>query len=236
MIGLLHPVGPETAGTYWARRACVTGITVVVGGVLVLINNGIGSGSAAQASLADPSVTSTPSVMLPSPLPTAAGAPSAVGISSTSPAPETPTPTSSSTKKKAQRNSPARCRAKDLRATLTGRIRLAPRQRTAFQLSLINASNRTCIAKITRKNFELKISSRNSRIWSTNDCPAVIDPMSHKLSSDHAVAWSLSWNGKRSKAGCAFARQAPKPGSYVATARLDGVAPVKLRMIMKASV
>jgi hypothetical protein len=233
MIGVLHPVGPETAGTYWARRACVTGITIVFGGVLVLINNGMGSGSAAQASLVEPSVTSTPSVILPSPLPTAVGAPSAIAISSTSPAPESPTPTPSA-KKKAQRNSPVSCRAKDLRATLTGRIRLAPRQRTAFQLSLINASNRTCVAKITRKNFELKISSHNSRIWSTNDCPAAINAISHKLSSDHAVAWSLRWNGKRSKAGCGFARQAPKPGSYVATAHLDGVAPVKLRMIMKA--
>jgi hypothetical protein len=235
MIGVLHPVGPETAGTYWARRACVTGITIVLGGVLVLINNGMGSGSAAQASLVDPSVTSTPSVILPSPLETAVGAPSAIGISSTSPAPESPTPTPSA-KKKAQRNSLVSCRTKDLRATLTGRIRLAPRQRAAFQLSLINASNRTCVAKITRKNFELKISSRNSRIWSTNDCPAAINAISHKLSSDHAVAWSLRWNGKRSKAGCAFARQAPKPGSYVATAHLDGVAPVKLRMIMKARV
>jgi hypothetical protein len=46
---------------------------------------------------------------------------------------------------------------------------------------------------------------------------SAINPMSSKLSSDHAIAWSLSWNGKRSKAGCAFARQAPKPGSYVAT-------------------
>ena len=232
MIGLLHPVGPETAGTYWARRACITAITIVFGGVLVLINNGMGSGSAAQASLADPSVTPTPSVILPSPLPTAAGGPSAIGISSTAAAPESPTPTPS-TKKKAQ-HSPVSCRAKDLRTTLTGRIHLAPRQRTAFQLSLINASNRTCVAKITRKNFELKISSRNRRIWSTNDCRAAINPISSKLSSDRAVGWSLTWNGKRSKAGCAFARQAPKPGSYVATARLDGVAPVKLRMIMKA--
>jgi hypothetical protein len=126
------------------------------------------------------------------------------------------------------------CRGKDLRATLTGRIRLAPRQRTAFQLSLINASHRTCVAKITRKNFELKLSSRNNRIWSTNDCPAAIKPIRSKLRSERAVAWSLSWNGKRSKSGCAYARQAPKPGDYVATARLDGATPVKLRMIMKA--
>ena len=232
MIGLLNPVGPETAGTYWARRACVTGVTVVFGGVLVLINNGMGSGPAAQASLADPSVTSTPSVILPSPLPTAVGAPSAIAISSTSPAPESPTPRPS-TKKKAPHNRSVSCRAKDLQATLTGRIRLAPRQRAAFQLSLINASNHTCVAKVTRKNFELKIASSSGRMWSTNDCPSDIKTISRRLVANSAVAWSLSWNGRGSKPDCRSARPAPKPGRYVATARLDGAEPVKLRMILK---
>jgi hypothetical protein len=169
-------------------------------------------------------------------MPTALGSPPLIDISSTTSATQSPKPSASPSKtKKAHRTSPVTCRAKDLRATLTGKIRLVPQQRTAFQLSLINASNRTCIAKVTRKNFQLKISSSSGRIWSTRDCPSAINPISRKLGSDHAVAWSLAWNGKRSKAGCTFARQAPKPGSYVATARLDGAAPVKLRMTVKAS-
>jgi hypothetical protein len=126
-----------------------------------------------------------------------------------------------------------RCRAKDLRPTLTGKIRLAPQQRSTFQLSLINGSDRTCIARVTRKNFELKISSSKGRMWTTNNCPSAIKTISRKLATDSAVAWSLSWNGRGSKADCRSARSAPKPGSYVATARLDGAEPVKLRMILK---
>ena len=55
MIGLLHPVGPEATGTYWARRAFVTGATVVLVIALPLIITGVGSGSAAEARSAIPS-------------------------------------------------------------------------------------------------------------------------------------------------------------------------------------
>jgi hypothetical protein len=70
-------------------------------------------------------------------------------------------------------------------------------------------------------------------MWSTNDCSAAVKTISRKLAADTAVAWSLSWNGRGSKADCRSSRPAPKPGRYVATARLDGAEPVKLRMILK---
>jgi hypothetical protein len=69
-------------------------------------------------------------------------------------------------------------------------------------------------------------------MWSTNDCSAAVKTISRKLAADTAVA-SLSWNGRGSKADCRSSRPAPKPGRYVATARLDGAEPVKLRMILK---
>ena len=234
MIGLLHPVGPETTGTYWARRAFVTGATVVLAIALPLIITGVGSGSAAEARSAIPSAAySVPTS--PSPTQTVLATPSAIDALSTTPATPSPTPTASTKKKRGSPSTPSSvsCRAKDLRPTLTGRIRLAPRQRTTFQLSLINGSDRTCIARVTRKNFELKISSSSGRMWSTNDCPSAIKTISRKLVADTAVAWSLSWNGRGSKPDCKSARPAPKPGRYVATARLDGAEPVKLRMILK---
>jgi hypothetical protein len=232
MIGLLHPVGPETTGTYWVRRAFVAGATVVLAIALPLIITGVGSGSAAEARSAVPSAAySAPTS--PSPTQTVLPTPSVIGALSTTPATPRPTPTASTKKRKSQHTSSVSCRAKDLRPTLTGRIRLAPRQRTTFQLSLINGSDRTCIARVTMKNFELKISSSSGRMWSTNDCSAAVKTISRKLAADTAVAWSLSWNGRGSKADCRSSRPAPKPGRYVATARLDGAEPVKLRMILK---
>jgi hypothetical protein len=230
MIGLVHPVGPETAGTYWTRRGFVIGATVVLAIALVLTIGGTSSGSAAQASPSTPaSAYPVPSATSLNPLQTAPPAPSVVDFSSTSTATASPQPTASKKKKKGHPK-PVACPARDLRPTLTGRIRLAPKQRTSFQLSLINGSGRTCTARVTRKNFELKISSGKGHLWSTRDCPSAINTISRKLGSEHAVAWSLTWNGKRSKANCKSARQVPKPGRYAATARLDGAEPVKLRM------
>ena len=231
MIGLVHPVGPETAGTYWTRRGFVIGATVVLAIALVLTIGGTSSGSAAQASPSTPaSAYPVPSATSPNPLQTAPPTPSVVDFSSTSAATASPQPTASKKKKKKGHPKPVACPARDLRPTLTGRIRLAPKQRTSFQLSLINGSGRTCTARVTRKNFELKISSGKGQLWSTRDCPSAINTISRKLGSEHAVAWSLTWNGKRSKANCKSARQVPKPGRYAATARLDGAEPVKLRM------
>lgn len=236
MIGLLHPVGPEATGTYWARRAFVTGATVVLVIALPLIITGVGSGSAAEARSAIPSPAYSVPIS-PSPTRTALATPSAIDALSTTPGTPSPTPTApskkSTKKRKSQHTKSVSCRAKDLRPTLTGRIRLAPRHRTTFQLSLINGSDRTCIARVSRKNFELKIASSSGRMWSTNDCPSDIKTISRRLAADSAVAWSLSWNGRGSKPDCKTARPAPKPGRYVASARLDGAEPVKLGMILK---
>ena len=233
MIGLLHPVGPETTMTYWARRAFVIGATVVLPIALPLIIAGVSSASAAQARSAIPSSAySVPTSA--SPTQTVLATPSVVDVLSKTPVTQSPTPTASTQKRKSQHTSSVSCRPKDLQPTLTGRIHLAPQQRTTFQLSLINGSDRTCVARVTRKNFEFKISANNGRMWSTNDCPFAIKTISRKLAADSAVAWPLSWNGRGSRADCRSDRSAPKPGSYVATARLDGAEPVKLRMILKA--
>lgn len=134
--------------------------------------------------------------------------------------------------KKADSRGLVDCPADELRPTLTGKQRVTPKKRNTFQLSLINGSDQTCMARVTRTNFELTIYSGSDRIWSTADCPSVIKPISRKLGSEHAVAWTLTWDGRRSKPDCRSARAAPLPGKYVAAAQLEGAEPVKLRMIL----
>jgi hypothetical protein len=241
MSGLLRPVGPEPAPTYWARRALLFAAAMVLAVFVVLIIGGTGSGSAAQPSpptsaysafgsatpsLADPSSAS------PSPLEIVSPTPSFVDFSAS--AASAPPATQSIEPKESSkpRTSPTECAPDELRPTLTGKQRIVAKQRTTFQLSLINGSDRTCMARVTRKNFELKITSGSDRIWSSNDCRSVIKPISRKLRSEYAVAWTLAWDGKRSKSHCRSAHKAPHPGRYVATAQLDGAEPVKLRMIL----
>jgi hypothetical protein len=223
MGGLLHPVGPEPAQTYWARRGLVFGAGMVLAVAVVLIISGTTSGTAAQPS---PPAGADRGAAIPTPSflgPVASAQPTTSAITTSDPEAST---------KKTPRSEPVHCRAEELQPTLSAKQRVAPKQHTAFQLSLINGSDRTCIAVVTRKNFELKISFGSDRIWSTEDCPSMIKPISSRLRPDHAVAWSLTWNGKRSKPNCGSAHKAPGSGNYVATAQLAGAEPVKLRMIL----
>ena len=49
MSGLIRPVGPEGAQTYWARRGLVLGATVVLASAVLLIISGASIGSAVHA-------------------------------------------------------------------------------------------------------------------------------------------------------------------------------------------
>ena len=236
-MSMLHPVGPEPAQMYWARRGVVFGATAVLAVAVALIINSASSSSAGQANPPPPVAGDTSiSSASPRPIETAMNTPSAVdptgSATSTSPTPMATTRKAST--KKANRSSPADCPAEELRPTLTGKQRLAPKKPTTFQLSLINGSEKTCIARVTKKNFELTISSGSDRIWSTADCPSVIKPISGKLGSEYAIAWTLTWDGKRSKSKCRSAREAPSPGKYVVTAQLEDAEPVELQMILRS--
>jgi hypothetical protein len=235
MSGLLRPVGPETASTYWVRRALVFGATMVLAVAVALIISGTSSGSAIRtnpsphtAGYAVPS-SATPSWMQTA-MPTAATIEASASATST---PASEATTRKAATRKSDRSGSLDCSGEDLRQTLTGKQRLALKKPNTFQLSLINGSDQTCMARVTRKNFRLTIHSGNDRIWSTADCPSVIKPITRKLGAEHAVAWSLTWDGKRSKPDCKSARKMTHPGTYVATAKLAGAEPVQLRMILE---
>jgi hypothetical protein len=233
MSGLLRPVGPEAAPTYWVRRGLVVGATMVLAVAVLLIISGTSSrGTAVHANSSPTAGYSVPSPASPSSMQTATHTPSTIDPSGSpsSTAPEPNAATRKASTNKTDRSGPVDCTADDLRPTLTGKQLLASNRPATFQLSLINGSDQTCVARVTRKNFELKIYSGSDRIWSTADCRSAINPITRKLGSEHAVAWSLTWDGRRSKSNCKSAPDAPGPGTYVATAQLEGAEPVQLRM------
>ena len=239
---VLRPVGPEPAQKYWVRRLAVIIVAVVMLAVIVaLVINGTSSGSAVQVppppptlvAAETPSPTPTPDATpsaSPSPSPTAAGA-TVKAAATTSPT-TTATTTPSATPTKTSPPPLAACAPRGLRPTLTGKQRLKPKERNTFTLSLINGSGQACIASVTRDNFELKIYSGTDRIWSTKDCATIVKAATKKLAPEQAVEWSLSWNGRRSRAGCKSRPEIPRPGTYYATAQFAGAEPVKLRMIL----
>jgi len=229
MSSVLHPVGPEPAPTYWARRVAVLGAAILVLAVVVaLIANGTSSGSPQSAAPA-PAATS----------PSATSGPAeTVSPTATATAERNPRVTPSSTPKPTAKATPTRkpgptaCPAAELRPTLTGKQRLKVKRGNTFRLSLINGSGVTCIAEVNSKNFELKIYSGTDRIWSTRDCTTAVKTVKKKLAGEQALEWTLAWNGRRSRDNCKNRPEIPLPGTYFATAQLDGAKPVQLGMIL----
>jgi hypothetical protein len=235
MSGLLHPVGPETTQTYWARRALVFGATMVLAVAVALIINGTSNSLAPRSNPSPPTHRyPVPSLASPSSAQSAISTPMAVEHSASAPSTSlAPEATQRRASTRTGRHDPADCPVEELRPTLTGKQRLTPKKSTTFQLSLINGTDQSCMARVTKSNFELTIYSGSDRIWSTADCPSVIKPISRKLGAEQAVAWALTWDGKRSKPDCTSARKALRPGRYLAPAQLEGAEPVQLRMILR---
>lgn len=254
MSGVLHPVGPEPEETYWLRRAMVAGaVLVLVILVVALLVNSSSTGSA-QATAPTPSpsdpaasasetLSASPDVASASASasPDAAQAASASGSPSAATSTDPTTKPASTASAKASRRStqkaapaaPRSCSPAKLRATLTGDQRLEPKKKTTFELSLINGSAATCRVSVTQQNFELTIHSGTDRIWSSDDCETAVKSIAEKVAAEDAVTWSMTWNGRRSAAGCRNRPEVPRAGSYVATAQLKGADSVQLRMILR---
>jgi hypothetical protein len=200
--------------------------------------------SVTPSAFATPSVTTTPSVTStpsstaasdpasPQPSLSAGSSASASASSSRSPSASTSPKASPSPSPKRTKTAPARCSASDLRTTLVGKQKLKPKQATTFALSLINGSDATCIVSVQPTSFELKIYSGTDRIWSTRDCSTAVKTVRKKLAGEQALEWTMAWNGRRSRDNCKNRAEIPKPGTYFATAQLDGAKPVQLRMIL----
>ena len=231
MSGVLHPVGPEPASTYWLRRALVVGVLVVV--LVTLIALATRGGDRRQAvPVAPSSVLSSAPASTVAPSSPAAGSGPASGPATPGSTGPGPSRSVTSRSPRPEPATPAACAPAALRATLTGQRRLRPEERTTFALSVINGSEGTCHVSVTAKNFRLEIYSGQDRIWSSRDCSTAVEPVTATLGRERAVEWRMSWNGRRSAPDCKNRPEIPESGTYVATARLTGAEPVRMRMTL----
>lgn len=241
-MSVLHPVGPEASETYWARRVIViVAVVVVLAALIAAIVNATRGNTATPAPAARPTVAAAASPT-PTSISTELRTPGAPSPSTSSSSSSKPSPAAKSSGPKSSKPSPSSdpnqtatvtCPADKLRVTLTGKHRLKVKQSTTFNLSVINGSPQTCVAAITPDNFELKIYSGNDRIWSTNDCAAKVKKINKTLAAERSTSWTMSWNGRRSKASCKQPSEIPRAGTYFVTAQLKDAKPVQLRMILR---
>lgn len=255
MSGVLHPMGPEPAQTYWVRRGVLLAVvlllaTAVVFGVANLTKAAVAT---APPPPIPPAVTSSSPSTTPRPSTAVSTPPAGTTPSAgTSGGPSTPASASAtaqpsgSTAAKPPATPSAQprptttvigtpdCAPAGLRVAVKGDRSLSPGQNNTFTLSLLNPGARTCLTSVTDKNFELKIFSGKDRIWSSRDCSRALAAFDKKLAPRAGVSWKMTWNGERSVKGkdCKRGADTPQPGTYWVTAQLAGAKPVQLRMII----
>ena len=194
MSGVLHPMGPEPAQTYWVRRGVLLAVVLLLATIVVF---GVANLTKAAVATAPPppippavdqprhrrpprvrALRSRPPPAAPArrrpptsarPVGVRAGRRRAPTPSSSTAAKPSATPSAKPSPTTTVIGTPD-CKPAGLRVTVKGDRSLSPGQNNTFTLSLINPGAQTCLTSVTDQNFELKIYSGKDRIWSSQDC------------------------------------------------------------------
>ena len=203
MSTLFNPVGPESSGTYWRRRLIALGAVLVAFGVLFF---GI-LGTWRDKSVVGPDPTLT-----------------SVNAGSTVSGPDP------STGQSADLSLPRTCTPAGLSLSLTGPTAISATEPTNFVVT-VSVAGDDCVLDLGTQSFVLRVSSGSDPIWSTMHCP--VDGLSgmRELVSG-ANEFQLVWPTRRSAEGCVLSENLLRPGTYVATAELNGVSPDQQVMVL----
>ena len=201
-----NPVGPQSAQTYWKRRAAVA-LAVLVPLVLLLSLLGGGdddqlvdAGATAPASAsAEPTATPVPVVD-----PSATPAPSVTAGTSASPS------ASASPTAAAVACTDAVLRVEAAAAEDTYTVGARPK----LQLRVTNAGPTPCSRDLGQAAVELQVVSGADRIWSSDDCAPGGDADVVTLEPGQAEVSTVTWSGARSLPGCDGDEQKAEAGTY----------------------
>lgn len=199
-----RPVGPQTALTYWQRRAFVLLVLLLV---VLFFRSVLGGGG--------PESVTGP---VPTPRPVASAGtetgstPVSVGGA---PAP-TSSPGSSS-----PGAAVAPCEPTDLTITVKSDQASYPvGGRPELQFSVLNTGAEPCVRDLGQAAIELSVFSGTDRIWSSDDCAPGGPKKPTTLSPGTAAVTRLTWSGRRSAPGCAANAPPIQAGTYRVNARV----------------
>ncbi|TNY38934.1 hypothetical protein [Thermomonospora catenispora] len=199
----------EDGPVYWRRRALVLGGVAAVIALLAWACGG-DEQTARPAGAADAPTPPIPPVLptiTVTATPTAGGTPSAEPSARPEPAP-----------------SDGRCDPDDLVLTVRMDRTVYPEgEHPRLHLSLVNVGERTCGLDLGPASLRVRITSGPDRVWSSEHC--AVGASFRKLRRGVPYVQTVTWDRRRSAPGCPKSRAAAKPGTYVATVRLEGLKP-----------
>lgn len=195
MGALLNPVGPESATTYWIRRAIVAGGALLLLFALVWLVMPKGTTAVPAAPSPTPSVSASASVVSPAVTAPASGTPSAV-----------PPP------------GPVACDPLSTQLNVAGFKSVKRGAKQVFTVTATNSTQVPCLLDIAPATFDLTVTSGNDRIFSTADCVKWLPAKKATLKAAGSLEFKVGWNLRRSSPGCKLAKKSQGAGTYVATA------------------
>ena len=185
-----RPVGPEPASTYWQRRAVVaTGLVLVLA-----IGSSLLTGGEDEPDELAQAPRPSPSAVTPSAPPSGTAAPS-------------PSPSPSA--------AVAICQPEALKIeALTDAESYAVGATPRLTLRVTNTGAAPCTRDLGQAAVELVVFSGRDRIWSSDDCAPGGPKDVTTLAPGKPVAQRVTWNGRRSRPGCAGDKEQAAAGTY----------------------
>lgn len=159
MSSFRHPVGPESSGVYWRRRALVGGVLLLIVVVVVLIVVGRGSGASSASA---PGATASASGSASSSSSSSAG-----GAGSAASAAAAPSASASA----AASGSGSTCSADQITlAAVLDKTAYGPTEDPKIAMSITNTGSDACHMDLGSAQQVLTISSGDEQYWSSKDC------------------------------------------------------------------
>ena len=210
----MYPVGPEPPGVYWRRRIIVLVVIVLILVLFWWLIWGRASGGDGGGGDAGP----TPA---PTPAPT-----SESGSATPTPEPTSETPSPTETKV-------GDCLDADILVEATAEQAIYPLGSTpTLTLTVTNIGMSACKRDVGPRANELKITSGDWQVWSSDDCNPSEEKDIITLDRGDAFETQLTWDGYISEPGCAPDQPMAEAGEYSVVGRNGEVvsAPSGLRL------
>lgn len=194
---LLHPRGPLPPGTYWRRRAVTLGLVVLV---LFLLARSCGGPD--KTATVTPERTPSPTLQATTPPATRPTAAATTPAAALVPCPDNVIEVS------------ARADAQTY----------APARRPILTLGIANKGTVPCTRDVGQAAREIRITSGNDRVWSSDDCSPGGGAQVVTLQPQAApVTFAVTWSRKRSAPGCPAGTETAPAGTYRVTGRFGQV-------------
>ena len=180
----MQPIGPESLGVYWVRRAALLAIVLLLVFGLIWVFRAITGSPSTQAPIVEPAVAVSESVDPEAVLTPVTTDPvncldSAILVEAT---------TDSS----------------------TYRVGKKP----VLTLTIENTGSIACLRDVGPKANELEVKSGGYHAWSSDDCSPSKKKKIVALEPGDMVASTIEWNGQLSEPGCPEIDEAAKVGRY----------------------